>query len=225
MAQLAQFLRTGGHGAVAVRPARHRVCREPGCRSDRGVTEMTPSQRAAADRMRAWMEGKRKAAKPLPRRQEATVEAFRAFTRISSQAVYGMTAFDPKGYRRIFATPPGKAELGASVRAALAASRFLDPTHPEFDAVMRFSSDSEFAEMERADLERAGLKTRAALYRGAGHVSAMLQDGEIGLVPWRHRGAGHWEEFGAERFSASAALSDEELGAAVLTEIERSRTA
>jgi hypothetical protein len=52
-----------------------------------------------------------------------------------------------------------------------------------------------------------------------------LQDGEIGLVPWRHRGAGHWEEFGVERFLASATLSDEELGAAVLAQVERSRAA
>jgi hypothetical protein len=186
---------------------------------------MTPSQRAATERLRTRLAERRKTREPLPPRQEAEVEALRAFVRIASKAVYSAACPDPKGIELFLDPAPQARTLGEGVRAALAASRFLDPSHPEFDAVMRFPMEDELKARDARLMERAGVKTSATLYRGAGLVSAVSQDGTLSLKPWRYLRGGNWGSARVEPGTIPEAASDEQLGAAVLAEIERSRAA
>ncbi|MFC3119352.1 hypothetical protein ACFOHS_18735 [Jhaorihella thermophila] len=64
---------------------------------------------------------------PPKERKEATVDAFRHFTHVFSQAVYGAAYGDPKGYTEYLDPSPTNADLGRALRAALAASRFITP--------------------------------------------------------------------------------------------------
>lgn len=163
---------------------------------------------------------------PPPERKVATVDAYRQFTQVYSHAVYGFAYGDPKGYTAFLDPEPTVEDLGRSVREALTASRYISPDHPEWDAVIRPPTADDIREREDELKHRAGVKTRKALYNGAGCVAITLQDGEIELRPLRYRGSGGWEGItGHETVRLPEAVPDVELGAAVAAVIEVSRSA
>ncbi|WP_169738512.1 contact-dependent growth inhibition system immunity protein [Afifella pfennigii] len=162
---------------------------------------------------------------PVPHK-EATILAYRAFTRILSHAVYGSAHADPRGYDERHPSKMLNADLGREARAALAASRFITPEHPEWERLMRFRTDEEFRAAEAREMAHAGVKTRKALYQGAGSVSLSLQDGRIELAPWRYAGRGAWEGIpGIQSTILPESVSDAELGAAINAALEKSRNA
>ncbi|GHE06496.1 hypothetical protein U879_08250 [Defluviimonas sp. 20V17] len=157
--------------------------------------------------------------------REATVEAYRQFMHVFSQAVYGAAVGDPKGYAAFLEAEPARGDLGRAVHEALAASRFITPDHPEWDAIMRMPTEDEIRAQEDDLKRRAGIKTRKALYNGAGLVSVTLRDGAIELRPLRHLGRGAWEGIrGHEPVRLPEFVSDTELGEAVAAAIKISRT-
>ena len=169
------------------------------------------------------------AARPKPpppaRRSVATVEALRHFTHIFSHAVYRAAVGDPKGYTAFLDAEPAREVLGRAVHEALAASRFITPDHPEWDTVMRPPTEDEIRAQEDDLKRRAGIKTRKALYNGAGLVSVTMRDGAIELRPLRHLGRGAWEGIrGQEPVRLPESVPDAELGQAVAAAIEISRT-
>lgn len=166
----------------------------------------------------------RPAPPPPPKRKRATVEAYRHFTHIFSHAVYRATVGDPKGYTAFLDAEPAREVLGRAVHEALAASRFITPDHPEWDTVMRLPTEGEVRAQEDDLKRRAGIKTRKALYNGAGLVSVTMRDGAIELRPLRHLGRGAWEGIrGHESIRLPGSISDTELGDAVNAAVEISR--
>lgn len=161
---------------------------------------------------------------PPAESREATVEAYRQFTHVFSQAVHSTAVGDPKGYAAFLDAEPAREDLGRALHDALTASRFTTPDHPEWDTIMRPPTADEIKARE-ADLKRrAGVKTNKALYKGVGSVAVTLQDGQIKLNPLRHRGRGAWEGIrGHEPIRWTASVSDAELGDAVTAAIEISR--
>lgn len=130
---------------------------------------------------------------PPAESREATVEAYRQFTHVFSQAVYSAAVGDPKGYAAFLEAEPARGDLGRAVHEALAASRFITPDHPESDAIMRMPTEDEIKAREEDLKRRAGLKTLKALHTGIANVAVTLRDGQIELHPLRHRGRGAWE--------------------------------
>ncbi len=183
-------------------------------------------ERAVAQlRARFLRERESEPSPPKPHKQ-ATVEAYRAFTRIYSHAVYGAAYPDPFGYDQIHAAQMPDGELGCEARSALLASRFVAPEHPDWDRVIRIPTDDELREEEERDRKRAGVRSLRALYAGAGSVSLRLQDGEITIEAERYRGRGHWEGIrGMEPTTLPESVSDEELGAAINAALQVSRNA
>lgn len=180
-------------------------------------------QRHAAERKR-----ERKAQPmppPLPEYRGASLDVFRQFARIGSLAVYSMGSPDPEGYEVVF--DPGAPALvfAHHVRAALAASRFVPPSHPEFDRLIRMPKQTELDALEAEDLARAGVKTRRTLYRDAAHLALRLQDGEIELRPMRYGRAGWWEGIRGAATVLPEDATDEVLGAAILEALATSRAA
>jgi CDI immunity protein len=186
-------------------------------RKELTTEEWTAKRQAAAAEQR-------KKVKPPPERKEAGVTAYRKFTEISSNAVYRSAHPDPKGYKQYFAPEMTALDLGREARAALMASRFITPDHPEWDAVMRIPTDVQFKAWQEEDKARAGVKTLKALFNGAGFVSFRLQEGQIKIVPWHHRSQGHWEGVrGVEATVLPEDVTDEAFGAAILAALEVSR--
>jgi CDI immunity protein len=159
---------------------------------------------------------KLKPAPPPPERKQATIYAFRRFTWILSHAVYGAAYGDPKGYDRFLPAEMSDEALGRAARAALSASRFITPDHPEWAELMRFpTKEEDKAEDDRLKAQ-AGVKTIKALYSGAASVRLRLQNGVIKINASRYRGSGHWEGIpGAEPVELPQLVSDAELGAAI----------
>ena len=179
-----------------------------------------------ATKRRKEREERRKTIKPPAKRKQAMIKRYRSFTRIFSQAVYGASYPDPKGYSQYFDADLSAEEMGREARAALMASRFIDPEHPEWDEVIRIPTKEEFDAWDDANKARAGVKTLKALYNGAGNVSLGLQDGTIEISPWRYRGRGHWEGIrGQEDVVLPEGVSDDALGQAILSALEISRNA
>lgn len=169
---------------------------------------------------------RKKRAKPPKERKSAYVTGYSKFTEIASQAVYGASYPDPKGYHQYLLSDLTALEIGGHARAALLASRFITPEHPEWDDVIRFPTKEEFNALEEADKARAGVKTLKALFNGAGHVSLKLQDGKITIKPTRYRGRGHWEGIrGHEDTVLPEDVSDETFGKAILDALDISRSA
>ena len=140
-------------------------------------------------------------------------------------AVYLSAYGEPEGYTEYLDPEPTNAELGQALRAALAASRFITPDHPEWDSVMRPPTAVEIKGREDDLKRRAGVKTNKTLYNGVGSVAVTLQDGQIELHPLRHRGRGAWEGIkGHEPVRLAESVSSAELGKAVAAAIEISRT-
>lgn len=162
---------------------------------------------------------------PLPEYHGASLDVFRQFARVTSLAVYSMGSPDPEGYEAVFDPEADGLVFARHVRAALAASRFVPPSHPEFDRLIRMPKQAELDALEAEDLARAGVKTRHALYRDAAHLALRLQDGEIELRPMRYGRAGWWEGIQGAATVLPEDATDEVLGAAILEALATSRAA
>lgn len=161
---------------------------------------------------------------PPAESREATVDAYRQFTHVFSHAVYRAAVGDPKGYAAFLDPEPARERLGRAVHEALAASRFITPDHPEWDAIMRMPTEDEIKAREEDLKRRAGVKTNKALYNGVGSVAVTLRDGQIELRPLRYLGRVAWEGIrGHEPIRLPESVSDTELGDAVTAAIEISR--
>ena len=161
----------------------------------------------------------------LPEYHGASLDVFRQFARATSLAVYSMGSPYPEGYRAFFDPGAESFVFARHVRAALAASRFVPPSHPEFDRLIRMPTDTELDALEAEDLARAGVKTRRALYRDAAHLSLRLQDGEIELDPMRYGRSGWWEGISGAATTLPEDVDNEVLGAAILEALATSRAA
>jgi hypothetical protein len=156
--------------------------------------------------------------------KEASVTAFRAFIWIHSWAVYRASMLDPDGVDADYPPDLGDAELGAAARKALLASRFIPPDHPDWDRVGAYSTREKDRELSERFKARAGVKTEAALYKGAANVSLTLQDGVMSVEPLRYEGRGGFGGIkGVEPTELSETISNAELGAAIRAAIEVSR--
>lgn len=161
---------------------------------------------------------------PPAESRAATVEAFRQFTHVFSQAVYRAAYGDPKGYAAFLAAEPAHDDLGRAVHDALAASRFITPGHPEWEAIMQMPTEGEIKAREEDLKLRAGVKTVRALYTGFGGVAVTLRDGQIELHALRHLGRGAGEGIrGHEPVLLPESVSDTDLGEAVAEAIRISR--
>ena len=168
----------------------------------------------------------KKRAKPPKESKDAIINAHRAFTKIISFAVYRSGCPDPKGYNEYHGPNMNAEDIGREARAALMASRFITPDHPEWESVMRFPTKEELKALDEADKARAGVKTLKALYNGAGSVTLTLQDAKIRLKPWRYRGRSSWEGIrGHEDTVLPEDVSDEAFGKAILDALDISRSA
>ncbi|WP_169738511.1 contact-dependent growth inhibition system immunity protein [Afifella pfennigii] len=187
------------------------------------------SRERAIEQLRARIRRERRfEPKPPPPRQrkQAQVRGYRFFTRILSQAVYRSAHPDPAGYNNVFRPQMTDVDLGREARAALAASRFIAPDHPEWDSVIRFPTDDEIQAFEAREKALAGVKTQKALYGGAGLVALELQDGALEVDALRYAGRGGWEGIpGIQPTVLPESVSDAELGAAINAALEKSRNA
>ena len=184
-----------------------------------------PSWQRMAEKSRKEAEERRRNAKTLQEYRAASLDVFRQFARIGSLAVYTMGSPDPEGYEAFFDPNADGLVFARHVRAALAASRFVPPSHPEFDRLIRMPKQAELDALEAEDLARAGVKTRRALYRDAAHLSLRLQDGQIELGPMRYRRAGWWEGIRGATPTIPEDVDDEVLGAAILKALATSQAA
>lgn len=175
---------------------------------------------------RAEAAERKKRVKPPKESKDAIINAHRAFTKIVSFAVYRSGCPDPKGYNEYHAPNMNAEDIGREARAALMASRFITPDHPEWDSIMRFPTKEEIKALDEAEKARAGVKTLKALYNGAGSVTLTLQDAKIKLKPWRYRGRSSWEGIrGHEDAVLPEDVSDEAFGKAILDALDISRSA
>ncbi len=72
--------------------------------------------------------------------------------------------------------------------------------------------------------KRAGVRSIKALFRGAGNVDLIWTRGTIELEPHRHLGGERWALFeNRETIKFSETVSEEELGTALISELEVSR--
>ena len=160
---------------------------------------------------------------PAKSSKSTDVEVYRQFTRVISHATYRSSHHDPKGVEFFLPTEFSDRELGEKARAALTASRFLTPDHPEFDDVMRFLSKDEEQAYDKRLLDAAGVKTLKTLYKGARSVSLRLRDGVISIKSWKYRYAGHWEGIrGLEPITVPETVDDAKLGQAIRAGLAKS---
>ena len=185
---------------------------------------LTTEEWIAKRRARAAQRGKRST--PPKEIKRAGVTIYRSHIDIHSHAVYGAAYPDPNGYREYWSPSLTAQEIGREVRAALLASRFITPEHPEWDDVIRIPTNEEIKAWQEDDKARAGVKTLQALFNGAGHVSLTLQDGQMAIHPLRYRGRGHWEGIpGQEDTVLPENVPDAVFGAAILDALGISRAA
>jgi len=175
---------------------------------------------------RAEAAERKKRSKPPKESKKAIINSHRAFTKIISFAVYRRGCPDPKGYNEYLAPNMNAEDMGREARAALMASRFIAPDHPEWDSVMRWPTPEEIKALNEADKARAGVKTLKALYHDAGSVTLTLQEAKIRIKPWRYRGRASWEGIrGHEDTVLPEDVPDEALGKAILDALDVSRSA
>lgn len=98
--------------------------------------------------------------------------AFTKFFLIESEVCYGASMPDPEGIRHVLPPDATAEQLGTAIIDALAHSRFIPPSHPDFDALFKERKAAELVDAYDAELMRlAGVKTKASLYRGAKGVN------------------------------------------------------
>ena len=152
----------------------------------------------------------------------ATANSFRKFYLIESKVCYGAGLPDPEGIRHVLPPDATAEQLGAAILDALAHSRFIPPSHPDFDALFKERKAAELVDAYDAELMRlAGVKTKASLYRGAKGVNVThhADHGEIKIYAFaRRKGRYFWSKksdvSGEETVPASASAL--ELGEAYL---------
>ncbi len=161
---------------------------------------------------------------PPPKPSKAAmIDAFRQFVYVVSQATYGAAYADRKGVEYFLPADISDQCLGEKAHAALSASRFLTPDHPEFKEVMRFPTKEEDKAYEDQLLKAAGVKTLRTLYKGAQSVSLDLQDGMISIKSWKYRYAGHWEGIrGLEPITVPETVDDAAFGQAIRAALAKS---
>lgn len=165
-------------------------------------------------------------ATPFKEKKKASVTAYRQLIDIASKAVYSVGIYDPKGYNQFHPAEMSAFDLGKEAHMALQASRFITDGHPDWHWYLNYPENNESQELEDLLKAQAGVKTRKALFNGAGYVALTLQDGEIKVMPWRYRGQGHWEGIrGLQATVLPQAASNAEFGAAIHTAIAVSRDA
>jgi len=158
--------------------------------------------------------------------KEAGITRVRDFYDIHSYAVSGMTLLDPDGYRELLSIGMSDAELGTAAHTALAASRFLELNDPEWDRVKAHWNLEQAKKDEERLKARAGVKTRKALYKGAGRVILIQEDGQISIRPSRYGGGEDWYPVQAhEPANLPENVTDEELGAVIRRELDISTSA
>ncbi len=153
--------------------------------------------------------------------KEAGITRFRDFYDLHSYAVSGMTLLDPDGYREFLSIGMSDAELGAAARTALAASRFLELNDPKWDRVMAYWNLEQAKKNEDVLRARAGVKTRKALYKGAGRVFLIQENGRVTIEAYRYGGGEDWFPIkGHAPVILSETVSDEDLGAVIRRELD-----
>ncbi|MGB5557628.1 MAG: contact-dependent growth inhibition system immunity protein [Paracoccaceae bacterium] len=118
-------------------------------------------------------------------------------------------------------------EIGTAILDALAHSRFIPPSHPDFDALFKERKAAELVDAYDAELMRlARVKTKASLYRGAKGVNVTHHAdwGEIKIHAFaRRKGRYFWSKktdpTGNETVSYGA--SARELGETYLRALEQ----
>jgi hypothetical protein len=129
---------------------------------------------------------------------------------------------DPDGIRHVLPPDASAEQLGTAILDALAHSRFIPPSHPDFDALFKKRKAAELVDAYDAELMwLAGVKTKASLYRGAKGVNVTHHAdwGEIKIHAFaRRKGRYFWSKTtdvsGKETVSFSASAL--EVGEAYL---------
>lgn len=160
----------------------------------------------------------------LPQKH-AEVSVYRQFLHIESVVHVGALLSDPEGYSDYLDPNVDHAILGASTRAALNASRMIDPKEPLADEIA-VTNLERFDTLEAEMMARAGVKTFRTFYRDWGIASVQSMEGQITLVAREPISRGGWNGIrGHEGITLPEDASDTEIGAAVRTELAISRAA
>ncbi|MCP1200868.1 contact-dependent growth inhibition system immunity protein [Notoacmeibacter sp. MSK16QG-6] len=158
-----------------------------------------------------------------PPERRAAVFSFSAFHRVHSWACFGMATLDPDDLDEILSAELGARELGAAAWTALRASRYLEDgveVRRVWEALKTDPSKRIFEEMKK----RAGVRSIKALFRGSASVDLIWTEGTIELQPHRHIRGDRWALFkNRVTIKFSETVSEEELGTALLSELEVSR--
>ena len=154
------------------------------------------------------------------------VTRFRDFYDIHSYAVSGMTLLDPDGYREFLSIGMSDVELGSAVHSALAASRFFELFDPAWERVKAHWNLEQARKDEERLKSRAGVKTRKALYTGAGRLFLIQKNERIKVSAYRYAGGENWSSIkGHEPVVLPEAVSDDEFGAVIRRELDISTSA
>lgn len=156
-----------------------------------------------------------------------TANAFTKFYLIESEVCYRAALPDPEGVRHVLPPDATAEQLGTAILDALAHSRFIPPSHPDFDALFKERKAAELVDAYDAELMRlAGVKSKIALYRGAKGVNVTHHAdwGEIKIFACaRRKGRYFWSNktdvSGEETVRYGTAAPD--LGAAYLRALAR----
>lgn len=156
-----------------------------------------------------------------------TANAFSKFYLIESEVCYGAALPDPEGIRHVLPPDATAQQLGTAILDALAHSRFIPPSHPDFDALFKERTAAELVDAYDAELMRlAGVKTKASLYRGARGVNVThhADHGEIKIyASARRKGRYFWSKTTdvTGKVTIPASASALELGEAYLRALAR----
>ena len=128
----------------------------------------------------------------------ATANQFSKFYLIESEVCYRAAMFDPDGVRHVLSPDATAEQLGAAILDALAHSRFIPPSHPDFAKLFTDRRAAELVDDYDAELMRlAGVKTKTSLYRGAKGVNVThhVDHGEIKIyASSRRKGRYFWSK-------------------------------
>lgn len=159
----------------------------------------------------------------IPLFQRASVTAFRYFTWVSPEAVLNAVSKpDPDADQRFLLTDADDIALGLAAHGALKQSRWIGLDNPDFWRVMQrdWTDEEYFGPL----LERAGVRTLRTLYKGAQHISMMLQDGKITLKAMDSEGPGTWKGVKDRRMIVlPAVIDDQALGSAIRAALKMGR--